>query len=78
VYHASAGLFFERTEQGEVRVVKTAGGAHPGEGEAGRVVCDVLLAPGVWASVMSSMSRLGETSDGFAEALDFHNGNIRG
>lgn len=68
MFHTQNGLFFERLADGEVRVIKTWDGREP---RADNIACDEVLTPGSFASVTSSMSARGETSETHREALDF-------
>lgn len=65
MFHVKDGLFFERKVvtsesgvlEGHVHIVKTDDGKDP---ELRNTVLDVMLTPSEWASVVASVSALGE------------------
>ena len=71
MFHTKNGLFFHRCANGYVNIIKTRDGKEIADG-ATNIITDVTLAPEAWASVVASMSLLGETSDRYRKALDFH------
>jgi hypothetical protein len=68
MFHAQNGLFFERKEDGSVRVIKTYDGR---DIRPDNVVLDETLSQASFASVAASMSKTGETSENFYKTLDF-------
>lgn len=71
MFHARQGLFFQREPDGAVRVTKTVDGQPPAISWV-NVVCDVALAEHEWASVVASVSKTGETTERWQQALTFH------
>ena len=61
-FHAALGCYFRRTPAGQVEIYVSS--------PATRVV----LEEGTWASIMASVSRLGESASTFAVARAFHAG----
>ena len=59
-FHAGAGWFFKRLDEGKVEVRAPAGTA--------------IFDKDTWASIMASVSRRGEDGETFVAALDFHEG----
>lgn len=70
MHHAQNGLFFRRTEEGGVRIIKTSDGQNP-SGDHSNVVCNETLTQEAFASVVSYMSKSGEAGGGYYRALDF-------
>ncbi len=68
MFHARDGLFFQAVG-GSVRVIKTSDGHEP---NGANVVCDVTLPENEWASVVCSVSAVGETAGRWREARVFH------
>jgi hypothetical protein len=71
MFHLRDGLYFERLEDGGVRIVKTATGQF---GDA-KNVFEIEVSAGEWASVVAAVSPKGETSETYHSALNFQNGN---
>ena len=69
MFHAKEGLFFERIVKGSVRVIKTYDGRAP---RADNVVVDLDIAENEWASIVASVSKLGEDHDRWMQARRFH------
>ena len=71
MFHAAEGLYFQRQENGSVRVLfdRISAGLKPLEpGE----IPDVEFDADAWASVVSSMSEKGEDAYSFHLARAFH------
>jgi hypothetical protein len=68
VFHAKDGWFFERTDDSDVRIVKTDGKL------GGPTIVEGVLPTDTWASVVASVSVGGETLQTWQQALGFHNG----
>lgn len=66
MFHAKNGLYFERTPDGGVRILKTRNG-HPDSD----VVLDMILDADAWCSIIASVSRDGEELGGFYRAREF-------
>ncbi len=66
MFHAKEGLFFERLEDGEVRVRVDLGSHSP--------IPDVIidLDSDTWCSVIASVSFRGDVAEAFQEAKRFH------
>jgi hypothetical protein len=69
-FHVANDLYFERYDDGSVRVTKTK---QTDDGE--KDVVSELLDAEAWASVIASMSYYGEEDYGFYRALNFHQGD---
>lgn len=70
-FHYKDGLFFKRIdEEGSVQITKMKS-AHHAETV---VIFQVVINPTGWASIISDLSKRGETSDNFYKALEFHMG----
>jgi hypothetical protein len=72
-YHQADGLFFQRGEDGRVRVIKTKDGKEPAA-DGSNVVVDQTMSLEVFASVASTMSASGETSEKWLAAVAFLKG----
>lgn len=69
MFHVVDGLYFQKLKDGAVRVLKTAGGQ-----EDSPVIFDQTLEASQWASVIATMSYLGEEDGGFYHAMHYHTG----
>ena len=67
-FHTRDGLFFARTGDGSVRVVKTLDNAEP---RADNVVFDTTMSRSAFASVIAFVSASGYTTNRFYEAYAF-------
>lgn len=83
MFHSRNGLFFHATGQGNVRIIKTNDGKEPVSCLAANpdrvetnIVCDVTLPENEWASVVSSVSKEGETASRWNQARRFHGTKI--
>ena len=75
-FHSNNGLYFERTADGGVRVSHWMSGV-ANAGRADQASVDVLdrswtLTAPEWASVVASVSQMGESSETWQQALDWH------
>lgn len=70
MFHSKNGLFFEGLSDGSVRIRKTY---DERDIRADNVVMDVTLSDAAWASVVCSVSEVGETNERWKSALEFHN-----
>lgn len=70
-FHAKNGLYFRRTEDGGVEIEKKID-AHDDSPVADRIFLD----NSEWASIISHVSKKGESYETFEHALLFHNGKI--
>lgn len=70
MFHLKDGLYFCRTPDGGVRMVKTYDGR---EIRADNVVMDITTDESGFASVMASVSAFGETGETWQQARDFLN-----
>lgn len=68
-FHAQGGLYFTRIKGGGVVVGLPGASVQAEAGEA-----SVVLDAATWASVVASMTAVGENSDTFARALCLHGG----
>ena len=75
MFHSSDNLYFGRTEDGSVRILKlpsvpvsppTATGFYP------EALFDALVSPTIWASIMAAVSLRGEVEGRFYVAQAFH------
>jgi len=74
MFHTNRGLYFDRLEDGSVRVIKRE---HDDQGrETGEELFAITLDANSWASVIASMSKRGEDSGGFERAKTFHESPI--
>lgn len=71
MFHVKDGLFFDRLDNGTVRVVATSDGMAVAEGGA-NVALDVTMDAAAWCSVIASMSAYGEDGGGWERAKAFH------
>jgi len=71
VFHVKNGLFFERQDDGGVRVIVTGDGLAIAR-DGGNVVFDQVMDASAWCSVIASMSAQGEDQGGFDRAKAFH------
>ena len=69
MFHVAKGLFFERQDNGSVRIIKTYDERPP---RPDNIVLDMFLPESVWCSIVASMSAWGEDGNGWYRALDFH------
>ena len=65
MFHVSDGLYFERLDDGSVRVSKQ-------DSKNGEVIFTNTMDADSWASVVSSMSKGGEIDNRFYSAREFH------
>jgi hypothetical protein len=70
MFHLTDWLYFGRLADGAVRILKKESGA-----EDAPTILDVTIDANQWASVIASMSYLGEENGGFYHALHFHRGD---
>jgi hypothetical protein len=63
-YHWREGIYFSRMESGDVRIHKAP------------ALIDMLIPANEWASIVSSVSKGGETSESYSGTLAFHTGSI--
>lgn len=69
MFHAKDGVFFERQNDGSVRLlVKTCGR------DDALAMKDITLNKGTWCSIIASMSHNGEEHGGYYRADNFHTG----
>ncbi len=61
MFHVKEGWFFERMEDGKVRVYSP------------KPDIRLEMDPDTWASVLASMSARGDSAEAFQDAQDFHN-----
>lgn len=61
-FHANDGWYFERQEDGSVKI----------SAAVSRCVETITLKPAEWASVVTAVSALGETSETYQAALRLH------
>ena len=78
--HVEGNLFVGRTEDGGVRIIRLKDhDLAPAQWPDANDVCsmetelDMVLTSESWASVVSSVSKNGETGETWQKALDFHN-----
>lgn len=64
MYHLAEGFHFERLDNGSVKMTFTND-----LGETGEIICT----DHEWASMLTSLSKTGEDSEKFNQALQFHN-----
>lgn len=70
MFHSENGLFLSRANKaGAVRIIKTNDGKSPG---IDNVVLDQILPPGIWCSIISTVSDLGEEGGRWYKAMDWH------
>lgn len=69
--HVKDGLFFKRSLNGWVEIVK-----RESADEMSNVVFETMLSPNEWASVIASVSIRGDHEPYFQQALDFHGGGV--
>jgi len=68
MFHLKDGWFFERQNNGGVKILKRATAR-----DESPVVSEVIIDDAGWASIVASVSHRGETGDTWREALKFHN-----
>lgn len=66
-FHAHNGIFFKRTDEGDVLVTIVSETEHS-------IQETHTIPSGVWASVVASVSGRGETYERWQQALAFHKG----
>jgi hypothetical protein len=71
MFHLRDGLFFERADNGAVRIVKTANGRFPGDDQ---ITFDITVPENEWGSVVAMVSSVGETHESWMSARAFHMG----
>ncbi len=71
MFHLTNGLYFERLDDGSVRIVKTDGPAGPDD-DGSVIEFDITTDASGWASVVATVSAHGEEDGGWQRALDFH------
>ena len=74
MFHACDGLYFERTGDGGVAVsrhVPVFGPLGHATGDTARIE-RITIDPGIWASVVASVSARGEDAERFERARRFH------
>lgn len=71
-FHYTDGWYFERLEEGTVRIY------HNNKGAFGATEEDQVLDidPASWASIVASVSKLGETSETYQRAIAYHQGDL--
>ena len=69
MFHAHSGWYFKRLDDGSVEVTHRKNGPGFGDGE---IIDSVVFDASSWASVVSSVSKEGETGERFYAALAFH------
>jgi len=72
MFHSQDGLFFERQDGGDVRVIKTADGNFP---KGDNITFETILSAASWCNVVSTMSAAGETYETWNQAMRFHQEN---
>ena len=77
MYHLSDSLFFGRRSNGDVRVLKFAKwdfdvGFPRVDGVYPDAILNLTIQPSHWASVVASVSEMGETGPQFRRALALH------
>lgn len=79
MFHARDNLFFQRYQDGSVRILKltlnatmTFNDVAQAKIPAHLIELDMTLDKNAWASIAASMSARGETGDTFYAALAFH------
>lgn len=72
-FHTEDGLFFERNEDGSVTVRKYESAHQDAE-----LVTEQIIPGDIWCSVISSMSKHGESDGRFYVAKIFHEGSTDG
>jgi len=77
MFHQADNLFFGRTASGAVRILKFT--KPPADwplakGTYEDAAIDIIIPMEHWASIVASVSALGEEGLRFYKALDFHNG----
>ncbi len=74
MFHYKDGLYFERKEDGTVRVVKTKNLAEMPTSESDPdIIFQFLVDADSWASIVASVSKSGEADGRFYIAGEFHN-----
>lgn len=70
-FHLKGGWYFERLDDGSVRICHEEEGTRA---DGGFVEYDVCLDidPDSWASIVASVSAKGETGERFQEAVRYH------
>jgi hypothetical protein len=71
-FYLRDGWTFSRESAGRVHIVKRDP-AH----DAAPIVVEITLTPEEWASVIASMSHVGETPESFTDAQYIHMGHFR-
>lgn len=73
-FHAHSGWFFERRDDGSVRVTKRVGVLNHREEAMPLfgVIDSVEFDRSTWASIVASVSAAGESAETFEEALNLH------
>lgn len=66
MFHAKEGWFFERVDNGDVRIMLIPAGF------GGQPQQKVQLSSDTWASIVATVSAKGETSESWRAAKDFH------
>jgi len=65
MFHLQDGLYFDRLEDGKVRILKK-------NADTDAVEMDMVVDAAGWCSVIASMSYYGEEDCGFYRAEEFH------
>jgi hypothetical protein len=65
MFHLKDGLLFSRLQDGAVKIIK--------QNEAGDTIFKQTIPADSWVSVITHMSKTGETSGNFEDAKKFHN-----
>lgn len=65
-FHWQDGWYFRRTENGSVEVTKTV------DPRSDEPAIQVIIPPEHWASIVCSVSAIGETGERWHAAQDFH------
>lgn len=68
-FHWREGMYFKRIADGSVKITQTQGGGHSED-----VEWQKTIPASEWASIVSSVSKRGETSETYRAVLAFHEG----
>ena len=71
MFHYKDGLYFDRMENGDVHLIKRED-AHP----LSKIILDTVISVDGWASIVSSVSKLGEDHYRYYIAKSFHNEEV--
>ncbi len=67
MFHAKDGWFFQRVDNGDVRIMLQPSGF------GGQPQAQVQLSSDTWASIVATVSAKGETAESWKAASNFHN-----